>query len=55
MAKCSSLDDCKGKPIKWIWIRAKSPFTKKKYEILIYVCRKHYELEKNAGIIREGK
>ncbi len=49
MKECSA-NGCEEKAISEIQIRAESHATDKKYRIMIYVCKEHYELEKDSII-----
>ncbi len=48
MIHCSE-EDCDKEAISEIWIKGISNFTKKNYQILVYVCGKHYLIEEKAG------
>lgn len=43
-------DGCKRAAHKRVWLHgAESAITKKRYRILIDICKKHYDAEKKAG------
>ena len=48
MIHCSE-EYCDKEAISEIWIKGISNFTKKNYQILVYVCGKHYLIEEKAG------
>ena len=47
MTECSERD-CTDRAVKEIQIRGHSHLTDKKYRMWVYVCQKHYDLEKNS-------
>jgi len=51
---CSE-DSCELKAIKDIWIHGESPFTNRRYRMQVYVCKYHYEIEKESGTIIKEK